>query len=166
MIVDIDLFLVVLIFVAWFLYVTVLMVSSKEEQCIDTEEEPTTFDTKNDLPSIDFFSNTNNDTTACTPAITLESGKNNDVATIKNNVHASGIMYDEQNKQQEKESSDAPLQSLFDERLYINGNYQERAFLKPIERTSKHISSFYDFLASDYAPMNNKYRVNSKGPLL
>ena len=165
MIVDIDLFLVVLIFVAWFLYVTVLMVSSKEEQCIDTEEGPVTFDTKND-PSIDFFSNTNNDTTACTPAITLESGKNNDVATIKNNVHASGIMYDEQNKQQEKDISDAPLQSLFDERLYINGNYQDRAFLKPIERTSKHISSFYDFLASDYAPMNNKYRVNSKGPLL
>ena len=128
MIVDIDLFLVVLIFVAWFLYVTVLMVSSKEEQCIDTEEEPTTFDTKNELPSIDFFSDTNNKT-ACVPVDTLESGKNNDVATIKNNVHASGIMYDEQNKQQEKESSDAPLQSLFDERLYINGNYQERAFL-------------------------------------
>ena len=165
MIVDINLFLVVLIFVAWFLYVTVLMVSSKEEQCIDTEEGPVTFDTKNELPSIDFFSDTNNKT-ACVPVDTLESGNNNDVATIKNNVHASGIMYDEQNKQQEKESSDAPLQSLFDERLYINGNYQERAFLKPIERTSKHISSFYDFLASDYAPMNNKYRVNSKGPLL
>ena len=165
MIVDIDLFLVVLIFVAWFLYVTVLMVSSKEEQCIDTEEGPVTFDTKNELPSIDFFSDTNNKT-ACVPVDTLESGKNNDVATIKNNVHASGIMYDEQNKQQEKDISDAPLQSLFDERLYINGNYQDRAFLKPIERTSKHISSFYDFLASDYAPMNNKYRVNSKGPLL
>ena len=165
MIVDIDLFLVVLIFVAWFLYVTVLMVSSKEEQCIDTEEGPVTFDTKNELPSIDFFSDTNNKT-ACVPVDTLESGKNNDVATIKNNVHASGIMYDEQNKQQEKDISDAPLQSLFDERLYINGNYQDRAFLKPIERTSKHISSFYDFLASDNAPMNNKYRVNSKGPLL
>ena len=165
MIVDIDLFLVVLIFVAWFLYVTVLMVSSKEEQCIDTEEGPVTFDTKNKLPSIDFFSDTNNKT-ACVPVDTLESGKNNDVATIKNNVHASGIMYDEQNKQQEKETSDVPLQSLFDERLYINGNYQDRAFLNPIERTSKHISSFYDFLASDYAPMNNKYRVNSKGPLL
>ena len=141
------------------------MVSSKEEQCIDTEEGPVTFDTKNELPSIDFFSDTNNKT-ACVPVDTLESGKNNDVATIKNNVHASGIMYDEQNKQQEKDISDAPLQSLFDERLYINGNYQDRAFLKPIERTSKHISSFYDFLASDYAPMNNKYRVNSKGPLL
>jgi hypothetical protein len=146
----------------------VLMLSLKEEQCVDMEEEPTTFDTKNDIPSIDFFSNTNKDNnkTACIPADTLESGKNNDVATIKNNVHASGIMYDEQNKQQEKDISDAPLQSLFDERLYINGNYQDRAFLKPIERTSKHISSFYDFLASDYAPMNNKYRVNSKGPLL
>ena len=163
MIVDIDLFLVVLIFIAWFLYVTVLMVSSKEEEC--TDKESILYDTKNNIPSIDFFNNDN--TKGCIKHDSLDlSGVNNDVSTIKNNTHASGIMYDEQNKQQEKESSDAPLQSLFDERLYINGNYQDRAFLKPIERTSKHISSFYDFLASDYAPMNNKYRVNSKGPLL
>ena len=139
------------------------MVSSKEEECVD--KESIVDDTKNDIPSIDFFNNDN--TKGCIKLDSLDlSGVNNDVSTIKNNTHASGIMYDEQNKQQEKDISDAPLQSLFDERLYINGNYQDRAFLKPIERTSKHISSFYDFLASDYAPMNNKYRVNSKGPLL
>ena len=57
MIVDIDLFLVVLIFIAWFLYVTVLMVSSKEEEC--TDKESIVYDTKNDIPSIDFFNNDN-----------------------------------------------------------------------------------------------------------
>ena len=90
---------------------------------------------------------------------------NNDVSTIAP-MNASGILYDEQNDVFSKETKNKPLNNLFDERLYHNEYFYDRQFLKPVEYSSKNINSFYKFLASNYNPINHKYRVNSHGPLV
>ena len=81
-------------------------------------------------------------------------------------MNSSGILYNEQNDFFSKETKIEPLNNLFDERLYNNEYFYGRQFLKPVEYSSKNINSFYKFLASNYNPINHKYRVNSHGPLV
>ena len=53
-----------------------------------------------------------------------------------------------------------------DPRSWNDNTYNNHQFLKPVPYTSKNINAFYDFLASTYRPINDKYRVNSHGPLV
>ena len=53
-----------------------------------------------------------------------------------------------------------------DPRSWNNNEYNDYQFLKPLPYTSKGITSFVDFLYSDFNPVNTKYRINSKGPLI
>ena len=166
-------FLLILILITWIIFLSVLISS---ESCNDVE--------RNDLieeeeveedDTIDYFTDDIKvpppiqNSTQCISTDELNSaGFNNDLSTILEQLPPSGIMYEEQNRelQQNDELTDKPMKSLYDDRLYINGDYQERAFLEPVKYTSKNISSFYDFLVSNYEPMNFKYIVNSKGPLV
>ena len=85
-------------------------------------------------------------------------------------VKLTGMMYADQQK------SYAAEQELFSPKdnkqksdynvLFRDGDDLQSRFQIPPPNTSANINAFVDFLGSTYKPINDKYRINSNGPLI
>ena len=86
-------------------------------------------------------------------------------------IKRSGKMYIDQNKNYEVEQKfllpekNEQLHSNYNILFHDSDNLNSR-FQIPPPNTSANINAFVDFLGSTYAPINNKYRINSNGPLI
>ena len=86
-------------------------------------------------------------------------------------IKMSGKMYIDQNNNYEVEQKfllpekNEQLHSNYNILFHDSDNLNSR-FQIPPPNTSANINAFVDFLGSTYTPINNKYRINSNGPLI
>ena len=174
MLVDLNSVLVVLVLLTWVFFLSAMLFPDSNEENIERlkekqEQHDLLQNIEKNLKELQKMETECKNETNLQPETKIEPEEteffNNDVSTIAP-MNASGILYDEQNDVFSKETKNKPLNNLFDERLYHNEYFYDRQFLKPVEYSSKNINSFYKFLASNYNPINHKYRVNSHGPLV
>lgn len=109
------------------------------------------------------------ETTGTQDAITNKEYFNSDTSSVLP-VKMIGMMYnDQQNSytsEQELQSSKQSIQPSDYDILYNDSDNLSSRFQIPPPNTSANINAFVDFLSSTYNPINEKYRINSNGPLI